>query len=307
MTGSHQIRYVTHENIDKIKWDACISHATNGLVYAYSFYLDAMAKQWDALVLNDYDAVMPLTWNSKYGFSYLYQPAFAASLGVFGNNITEEIFSAFIAAIPSKFNLIEISLNNGNNFPTSIPGFSKRSNYVLNLNKSYNELSQAYRENHQRNINKAQQADCTIKKDILADVIIQLSRDTMKNLTNTTEEDYNNFKKVYAILKKENKAETYAVLNKQNEIMSSCVFFYSHKRVYYILVGNHPDGKSIGASHALIDAFIKDHASTDLILDFEGSDIKGLANFYEGFGAKEEIYPALRINKLPWFIRWLKK
>ena len=73
------------------------------------------------------------------------------------------------------------------------------------------------------------------------------------------------------------------------------------------MVGNHPDGKVIGASHALIDAFIKDHAGQDLILDFEGSDIPNLAFFYNGFGATEEIYPALKINKLPWYVRWLKK
>ena len=46
------------------------------------------------------------------------------------------------------------------------------------------------------------------------------------------------------------------------------------------MVGNHPDGKTIGASHALIDAFIKDHADQNFILDFEGSDIRNLAFFY---------------------------
>jgi hypothetical protein len=73
------------------------------------------------------------------------------------------------------------------------------------------------------------------------------------------------------------------------------------------MVGNHPDGKTIGASHALIDAFIKDHAHQNLILDFEGSDIRNLAFFYEGFGATLETYPGVKINKLPWYIRLLKK
>ena len=74
-----------------------------------------------------------------------------------------------------------------------------------------------------------------------------------------------------------------------------------------LATGNHPDGKTIGASHALIDAFIKDHAGQDLILDFEGSDIRNLAFFYSSFGATEELYPALKINKLPWYIKLLKK
>ena len=56
--------------------------------------------------------------------------------------------------------------------------------------------------------------------------------------------------------------------------------------------------KHIGASHALIDAFIKDHAGQNLILDFEGSDFRNLAFFYSRFGAKVEIYPAIKINTL---------
>lgn len=90
-------------------------------------------------------------------------------------------------------------------------------------------------------------------------------------------------------------------------MIASCVFFFSNNRAYYILVGNHPNGKTIGASHALIDAFIADHAGQNLLLDFEGSDIRNLAFFYSSFGAVQEIYPALKINRLPFYLRWLKK
>ena len=87
---------------------------------------------------------------------------------------------------------------------------------------------------------------------------------------------------------------------------ASCVFLFSHKRAYYILVGNHPNGRTLGASHALIDAFIKDHAGQDLSLDFEGSDIRNLAFFYSSFGAQEEKYAAIKLNRLPWWMKWLK-
>jgi hypothetical protein len=72
------------------------------------------------------------------------------------------------------------------------------------------------------------------------------------------------------------------------------------------MVGNHPNGKTLGASHSLIDAFIKDHAGEDIVLDFEGSDIPSLAFFYSSFGAVEEKYSAIKLNKLPALIKWLK-
>ena len=306
MNTGDQIKYLPHKEIDKAKWDACIKHASNGLIYAYSFYLDAMAKHWDALVLTDYEAVMPLTWNQKYSFYYLYQPAFTASLGVFGKNLNKELIDDFIKLIPSKFKLVEISLNTGNLIDDSKTSLL-RSNYILILNKPYEEIYKAYRDNHKRNINKAFQLGCSVSKEIPVDGIIQLNKEQLQHIDGTKPEDYPNFKTLYEFLKNRRQAKTYAIVDPKNKILASAVFFFSHNRAYYIMAGNHPEGKTLGASHALIDAFIKDHSGQDLILDFEGSDIQSLAFFYNSFGATEEIYPALTINRLPWYVRFLKK
>ena len=110
------ITYLTYKQVDKKKWDACIDNASNGLIYGYSFYLDSMAKNWDALVLNDYEAVLPLTWNKKYAIYYLYQPPFTACLGIFGNKLNAETVAAFLKAIPSKFSYWDIYFNPGNFF-----------------------------------------------------------------------------------------------------------------------------------------------------------------------------------------------
>ncbi len=125
-------------------------------------------------------------------------------------------------------------------------------------------------------------------------------------MTNVKTEDYNNFIDLYHYLNQKNQAITYGVYSSNNELVTSCVYFFSGNRAYYILVGNHPHGKTLGASHYLIDRFIYDHAQQNLILDFEGSDIPNLALFYSSFGAQLETYPFLKINNLPFWIRWAK-
>ena len=140
MNGSGNIQYLTNQQIDKARWDHCIDNAGNGLIYAYSFYLDTMAENWDALVMNDYEVVMPLTWKKKYGIRYLYQPFLTAQLGVFGKIVTEQQCGDFIQAIPSKFRYIDISLNSGHisGIPT---GYSiHRLNHILDLGKPYEDL-----------------------------------------------------------------------------------------------------------------------------------------------------------------------
>lgn len=307
MPGTSHIQYFTHKEIDKKKWDDCIDKAGNGLIYVYSFYMDHMSPGWDALVLGDYEAILPLTWKRKYGVYYLYQPFLTAQSGVFGKNITEQLLNNFIQAIPAKFKLIEISLNSGNRFNYA-PGFSiLRNNYVLNLNKPYKELQQAYSENIKRNIKKANQAGCTAQIDFAAEKVIDLALKQMSGYHKESSENVERFSKLYQFLHAKQMATTYGILNNQQEVVASCVFFFSHNRAYYILVGNHPDSKAIGASHTLIDIFIKDHAGKNMLLDFEGSDIPNLAHFYSSFGAMEEKYPALRINRLPFYLKWLKR
>jgi len=307
MSSSLNIQYLTNRQIDKNKWDNCIADAANGLIYGYSFYLDHMAKHWDALVLNDYEAVMPLTWKSKYGINYLYQPFLTAQSGIFGKHITEEQVRQFLESIPTSFRLIEINLNSAN--VSGIPkGFyTHRSNYVLSLNKPYEKLFSLYSKNVQRNIKKAIQLGCFVQKDFDVEKIIKLAAQQMKIQGNDEIENISNFRKLYQYLHSRQMATTYGVFSSQNELLSSCVFLFSHNRGYYILVGNHANSKTTGASHALIDAFIKDNSGKNMLLDFEGSDIPGLAHFYSSFGATNEKYPAIRINRLPFYLRWLKK
>lgn len=298
------IRYLKHQDIDPAKWDACIERAANGLIYAYSFYLDHMSPNWDGLVLGDYDAVMPLTWRKKFGIHYLYQPAFVAHAGVFGNNLNEKIVDEFIKAIPKKFKLIEINLNPGNTFNNQK---GLRKNYVLPLNTSYEDISGNYNDNVKRNIKKAIAAGCTVKKDIEVEQVAEIAKQQLRTVVDIREEDLVQFRDLYMHLHQQQRAITYGVFNEQDQLLASCVYFFSHNRAYYILVGNHPNGKTLGASHYLIDRFISDHANSNLLLDFEGSDIRSLASFYESFGATAEVYPALHIHRLPWYVRAFRK
>lgn len=300
------IQYIEGKNIDREKWDHCIDTATNGLVYGYSYYLDTMAANWDALVMQDYEAVMPLTWKKKYGIHYLFQPFITAQLGVFGKNITAGMLQSFLEAIPGKFRYWDFYLNHENVFEPEGYSLYQRSNFVLDLHQPYEELYKNYRDNLKRNIDRATKAGCVVKKDFKAAEVVTLAKEQMRNFATVSEQDFRNAMRLYNNLHTKGKSITYGIFSKAGQLLASCIFFFSHRRAYYILVGNHPDGKTLGASHMLIDAFIKDHSGKNLLLDFEGSDIRNLAFFYSSFGATEEKYAAIKLNRLPWYIRWMK-
>jgi hypothetical protein len=300
------IRYLQRKDINEEAWNQCIDNAENGLIYAYAFYLDAMCTAWDALVLNDYEAVMPLPWRKKWSISYLYYPGYIAQLGLFGKNITAPILEQFLHKIPKHFRYWDTPLNFKNTFSLKQYPFYERNNYVLHLNLPYEDLYANYRDNLKRNIKKAVQYGCYASSNIDIKEVSALAKDQVIQF-NVSEEDINRFEELFNQLHEKGKAITYGVYSSQKQLLASCAFVFSHHRAYYILVGNHPNGRTLGASHMLLDAFIKDHASTGLLLDFEGSDLRSLAFFYSSFGSTNEKYTAIRLNRLPWFARWMKK
>ncbi len=301
------IQYLTYGQIDKKKWDECIETASNGLIYGYSFYLDSMSKHWDALVLNDYEAVMPLTWNIKYGIHYLYQPPLTPCLGVFGNQLNTALLNDFLQSIPGKFKYWDFYFNPGNFFQLADFKLYERVNYVLPLKDNYETISNGFRDNIKRNIKKSEKLQLIIKKNIETTDIFDLAKEQALNFSTFTNSDFEHFNELYKLLYQKEQAATYGVYMPSGQLVASAIFLFSHNRAYYILVGNHPDGKTLGASHALINAFIKDHAGQNLLLDFEGSDIPSLAFFYSSFGAREEKYSAIRLNRLPALLKWMKR
>jgi hypothetical protein len=306
MSSHLNIVYLRHNEIDITKWDNCIAGADNGLIYSFSWYLDHMAKHWDALVLDDYKAVMPLTWNRKYGIYYLYQPFLTPQLGISGKKITKEIAEAFLQAIPGKFQFVEINLNTGNDF--DIKGFQlkKGADYCLDLNRTYKTISSHYNENLKRNIKKAVAAGCEYKNHIPIDPVLKLAKSQLVHYTRLQKDDISRFKKLIEFLSSRNSASASGVYH-NNELLSCCIFFYDAERVYYILAGNDPKGKRISTSHYLLDLFIREYSGKDIVLDFVGSDFPSIAQFYKSFGAEPDYYRSLKVNRLPKLVKWLKK
>ena len=257
-----------------------------------------MSENWDALVLNDYEMVMPLTWKKKYSIYYLYQPFLTASLGVFGNHISSEKVKSFLENIPSKFKYWDFYLNRDNLFSLEKFPMYERNNYILPLNNSYESLKVNYAKSHQRNIKRAVQFGNIVKKNLPIDEVIRLAKNQEKDFSKTKEKDYDNFFHLFEFLKEIKRAISYGVYSSQGKLVASSAWIFSHQRAYYILVGNHPDGKTSGASHLMIDEFIKEHAGENLTLDFEGSNTSGIAFFYKSFGALLEKYPGIKTNRL---------
>jgi hypothetical protein len=249
---------------------------------------------------------MPVVWKQKFGMKYLYQPFYTQQLGVFSKGMVEPAdIVTMLSLLYKKFRFAGINLNTKN-----LVGDDRRfkvydkTNYVLNLARSYGELHASFSVNARRNIKKATEKNPAIERNISCGDLVAFKRenDTIKR----SEADYDWLRNLLETLLQHNAGEVYAAVE-EGVIQAAAFFGFSKTRGIYLLSASNAAGKENRSMFKLVDAFIRDHAGTGLILDFEGSNIPNVARFFTGFGAHPEIYQGVSFDRLPVFLNKLRK
>ena len=281
-----KIVHLKNKDIDYKLWDNCISKSKNQLIYAYSWYLDVVSPEWEALVSKDYEFIMPLPVKSRYGISYLVQPILTQQLGIFSkHDINENIVANFIKEIP--YFSYELNLNDHNFFSKALV----LPNFVLELNQTYTQIYSSYSKNTQRNIQKASKLDLRIKENIEKETFLSfyfsVDKHFMPPNKNILESLINKGISFDAL-------NIYAVYSKDNKIIAGLCCLKTSIRITYLLPVSNTEGKNSSAMFFLIDYLIQRNVGNKIIFDFEGSQIEGVARLYISFGAKNSPYYVLK-------------
>lgn len=306
MSNLSYLQYIKHSDIDSEKWNQCIDGAQNSRIYAYDWHLDRTAIVWDALVLGDYDFVMPLPVRRKWGINYLYQPLFSQQLGIFPVP-PKNIALLFYLEIVKLFTYSSFHLNSKNPQLENVEmiEFHERKNYLLPLSEDYRTLANSYSKNTKRNLTKANKNDLHLIIGIRLEEYIEFKK---KNLAvQLSRSELNSLKSLIAFGQYKGFGEIYGVYSANNELCAAVYFCQWKDRIIYMNAASNQTGKDLACMHFLIDSFIQKHATKNLILDFEGSMLPGVARFYKGFGAAPESYSHLKFNRLPLPLKWLKR
>ena len=113
-------------------------------------------------------------------------------------------------------------------------------------------------------------------------------------------------KQIIAHALNENSGKIYGAYSKHNELYAAAFFLKYKNRFIYLSSVSTPEGKQQRSMFAIVDKFINEHAGSSFLLDFEGSNIDGIARFFDGFGAQPELYQHAVFNNLPWFVKLIK-
>jgi hypothetical protein len=296
------ITFLKNKDIDRVKWDYCIENSCNGTLYAMSWYLDAVAENWDALIAGDYETVFPVTYVKKFGIKILYTPDCVQQLGIFSQQqLFEETLTAFLKAIPKKFLFGKLNLNSGNVF-TQDCGFQIKSR--VNIEQDIYASIYILRKNYERNITE------NLRKARKNKIYIQESADFRSTIetyrANTGKERYYTGEKYYKSAYRLMKTLTakhilviHEAYNAEGRFIAGVIATPFKNKIVLMQLGCNAEGYRTGATSLLLDSILERFAGIKEICDFEGSNTESVACFYAGFGGRVVPYPEVTIENIP--------
>jgi hypothetical protein len=292
------IVFIPREKIDVARWDSCVANSPVNLPYAHTWYLDAVAQHWDGLVLNNYEAVMPVPWYWMLAVKKVYQPHYCQQGGIFSmQQVDANMISLFLNEMKKHFYTCYIHLNYTNQLQVAAQGFNLRTNLILDLNYSYEKLQTAFSHNHQRNIRKAAKAQLVYSSSYDNEAFYSFYISTL----NAGREVFKSIHQqaliqLLRVLKERELMTIKVVQDSSGNWLAACLLVVYNNRFINLINTSSTAGKSVGATQYLFSQIINEYASGNQVLDFEGSSIPTIARFYEGFGAIEQPYYAYHTN-----------
>lgn len=298
-----------HNEIDLERWDQCVAAATNRSIFNYSWYLNAVAENWSGLVLDDYEAVMPLPFKDKLGAKILYQPFFSRQVGVFSpRELKSEEKQEFVQRITEKYKLIQIGIDLELKEHLQEFEVERYPFQVLDLTKGYDAIQAGYSQNARRMVRKAEKSGIVVCE--LADypAIVRLFRETKGDqLGQFSEEDYVHLNTLMQACELNHCGRALGAYNDAGVLLATGFFMLEEHRITYLKGAVNEDGRKQGAMYLIFDEVFKQHTGDKSIFDFGGSRNEGVASFYKKFGAVDNYYLFAVRDELPAPHRLMRK
>lgn len=299
------VRYVPHLQIDFKRWDKCIRKSFNGFVCAYSWYLNIVSPDWDALIEGDYDAVMPLTKSTFLGYPVLVAPKLANQLGIFSATIIDdEVLQAFISAIPPHFTFVRLGMNKFNRLKHDecIPGDQLA--FDLDLINPYSKAVSLYSDEVRNLLEIGWSHKLKVQPGLSGLEFALFLKAQFPFQTYVSPEEIFAMEELVVTSIKNKTGLLCGIYTEDEKLLGAMFFVWSHQKaqaVFHRFVKN----KLADAGFVMIiNEFIQYNSEKNLILRVETKRKSNYITLLEGVGAKKTAIISLYRNHLPWYLKY---
>lgn len=300
------IVYHKNNEIDREQWDNCIKSSPDVKPYAYSWYLDIMAPGWEALVDDDYDSVFPVPGKNLFGIQYISTPPFLQQLGAFSpDKPASKAILEFLFYLPDFYKHIDLCV--GQKIDCDGYKVTEKTNFELDLSKSYERLWDNFSPVCKMNIETSAKKKPHLVSDITPDEIIDLYLwNNGKSIAGIKVGEYQRLKNLMNFCLKNKKGRIFGVRASKKRLILGVFLIETHGNRTLLFAVNTPQSREKHLDYFVVNELIKNHSSTRNILDFAGFAVPSLDTFMESFGCEKIPYYRIYRNRLFWPVRNMK-
>lgn len=295
------IRKVKYQEIDFEKYNACIENSVQKKFYAERIFLDISTdKNWELLIYNDYEAVMPIPFVKKIGIKLVINPKLCQQLGIFSPIDKLEVNDLFYNYLIKNYNVWYYAFNDVNHFSKSL---KQRQNFLI-FPDQYELVRQKYSPKRKRKLRLDQEVleNSEVVKNPDIEIIKRFIRSTGLG---ADRKDLEEFIDLLFKFFKNHKLDFYGFFYHQKLI--NLIAIYNDKYSLALLgTYNEREYVKLSGSSYLIDKVISENIETK-IFDFEGSEIPAVEEFFRGFRPELKHYTCIQNSKKELLTNIIKK
>lgn len=291
------------DQIDVAQWNARVAQSGSGLPYALADYLDLVTGgNWSALVSDNYTSIFPLPYEIKMGLKMYLQPPFTQQLGLISEDHTTGLLAVFLDAIPNDFATLFLKGNECNTIHThKSVRLNERTNYLLDLNPSYENIFSNFSKSLRKRIKKGS-GYYEIEESKNVDDLVDFYQNEMQSKVGLNANQYSAARSLFEYVLSIGIGKIYLAKCEDN-IEGALLVLQYQNRIVNLFGTSNGEGKKHFAMHLILNHIIRENSNRGCILDFEGSDLEGVKQFYESFGPERKVYLEFHIDRSP---LWLK-
>ena len=299
------VKIIYSNDIDVTRWDEC-TKKHQAPIYATYMYLNTLAENWAAIVVNNYEVLFPFCYKIKFGIRYLYMPPFVQQLGIIGTT-TPAVFNTISSKLFSFVSYGDIMINEYTNTFISKETIAK-TNFELLLNKPHETLIQQFHTDFRRLTKRAINNNLQyLKTNDTKEALEIYYKVYGLRFEKTSEKDFIQFKKIADFFLQKNQCFVRKIVSQENELLSISLFLKDDYRMYNLANTTTEKGRKLASNFLLYNNVLQEFENSNLIFDFEGSDLPGVKDFYKMFKPSVINYFHWHVNHLPWFVKMFKK
>ncbi len=255
-----------------------------------------MADDWYGMIVGDYEAVLPLPVKRKFGLKIIAMPPFVQQLAL-SQDTDPDTKYRMARSVLSFSRLIHINLSGSDFFKPS--GSRTRTNYIIDLQGSYDLISGGYTAQCKKSIRQAERRGCHMDFNLSFNDVLAVYQNAYGNKSSYGTLHYDKFRSLVEIALEKGMCHLGAVCDESGELVYAGLLLDDGRRLYYLMGAPTEKGRQMRATYFFINSVIRKFADSGKLFDFEGSDIPDVAKFYQSFSPRTEYYSEYYINQYP--------